>query len=248
MKLQFLTENRHLYTISWKLYVTVLWLRTLCEMITPVLRLAFAQTVIRWSHRLLVNSVPDSLEWILSPLEIVVVSWTVFMSFTSCLRANAVFTDRWTSSTDIRCLQSDLIQCANIHSCISSMVKCVVWLPLHAGFRKAVVGIERANFVRNRCVMELWMCIWWWGDQLEVLPHLVHGCMHALPKPSLYTSLTCHFCSESPSLRRDYISTVKPAEIAFLVVLQGRSRETNENEAVFLGRTWKWWQIGAEDG
>lgn len=180
---------------------------------------------------------------------------TVFTSFTSCLRANAVFTDRCLFSADVRCLHSDLIQCANINSCISSMVKYVVWLPLHAGiwwftapFRKEAVKMNELTLCAAGVLSSCASAHWWSNDHMKVVPHLVHTpSALALPKPSLYTSLTCHFCFKSPSLRRDYISTVKPAEIAFLVVLQGRSRERNENKAVFLESTWKWWQIEAED-
>lgn len=58
-------------------------------------------------------------------------------------------------------------------------------------------------------------------------------------------ALNCHFCFKAPCFRQDYISAVKPAEIAFLTLLQGKCGERNERKQSTLKVPipWKWWQI-----
>lgn len=93
------------------------------------------------------------------------------------------------------------------------------------------------------------MANWRWTSTESAYGLLMCACMClylicSLCCPASF-ALTWNLSFKSPCFREDYISALKPAETAFLTLLQGKSRVRNKRKQSTLNVPipWKWWQI-----
>lgn len=120
--------------------------------------------------------------------------------------------------------------------CLSGMLfgEAVCWdliLPM-TQFRKKAMKMNEGNIqMRFQVSSAERMANWRWPSTESAYVLLMCACMCLYLICSLCCpALTWNLSFKSPCFREDYISALKPAETAFLTLLQGKSRVRNKRK------------------